>query len=250
MTQLEKILAKVSRRKLSVSQARQKLDHLPYLNLGFARLDGHRSVRRGFPEVIWGRGKTVDQLEQIARALLGRGEPLLITKLAPGAFRRLSRRVPELRYHAPAQMATALLPKRRGRGLVLIVSGGTSDIPVAEEAKITLEAMGNRVETLYDVGVAGVHRLLDHLALLKKARVLVVVAGMEGALASVTSGLVSRPVICVPTSVGYGAHFKGLAPLLSMLNSCSPGIGVVNIDNGFGAGYLAGLINRIGSSDK
>ena len=242
---VDQILRRVSRGTLKVGAARRQLDHLPYQNLGFARLDGHRLLRRGFPEVIWGKGKTLDQLESICRVYLRRLDPLLITKISPGVFRRLSQRIPSLRYHAQAQMATALprKPKIKG-GLVVVVTGGTSDMPIAEEAKVTLEAMGNRVSALYDVGVAGVHRLLDKLALIRKARVVVVVAGMEGALPSVVSGLVACPVISVPTSVGYGAHFKGLAPLLSMLNSCSPGIGVVNIDNGFGAGFLASLINR------
>jgi hypothetical protein len=222
----------------------EELRRLPFDNLGFARLDTHRRLRRGLPEIILGEGKTVAQLTRIARRLLDARELLLITRLSPGAFGELHRAVPELRYDPVARLAYhAGEGRRTPRGCVLVVTGGTSDLPVAEEAAVTLSQLGSRVLRLYDVGVAGVHRLFDQWRLLSRARVIVVVAGMEGALASVVAGLVAAPVIAVPTSVGYGASFQGLAPLLAMLNSCVPGIGVVNIDNGFGAAYLAHVIN-------
>jgi hypothetical protein len=217
----------------------------PVDNLGFARLDTHRRLRRGVPEVIFGEGKTPRQLLGIIRRLRGAKELLLITRLDPELFAFLRPSVPALRYDPVARLAYVPAPGRHRRlGLVVVLTGGTSDLPVAEEAARTLELLGSRAVRLYDVGVAGVHRLLEHWRLLRQARALVVVAGMEGALASVVAGLVAAPVIAVPTSVGYGAGFQGLAPLLTMLNSCVPGIGVVNIDNGFGGAYLAHVVNR------
>ena len=223
----------------------EKLRRLPFDNLGFARLDTHRALRRGIPEVVFGGGKTPQQLVRITRRLLQHGELVLITQLDPHVFAELHRALPRLRYHPMARLAYEP-PAQRGRlqGFAPVITGGTSDLPIAEEAALTLELLGSRTARLYDVGVAGVHRLLAQWPLLQRARVLVVIAGMEGALASVVAGLVSCPVIAVPTSVGYGASFQGLAPLLTMLNSCVPGIGVVNIDNGFGAAYLAHIINR------
>ena len=220
---------------------------------GFARLDTDRVKRRGFPEVIYAPGKTERQLKAIASKIISSGQVLLITKIRPESFAYLKEAFPDLRFNSQARMA--YLPRQKGRvrkkrpfprtkGLILVVSAGTSDMPVAEEAVVVSQVMGNRVERLYDVGVAGVHRIMDKKNLLRRAKVIVVVAGMEGALASIVSGLVSAPVIAVPTSVGYGASFKGLSALLTMLNSCSPGVAVVNIDNGFGAGYLASLINK------
>jgi hypothetical protein len=223
----------------------EALRHLPYDDLGFARLDTHRGLRRGVPEVVFCEGKTPEQLVAITRRLQRADGPVILTRLEPSLFGAIQPRLPGLSYRPAARLAY----RRRGvspslRGLVPVVTGGTSDIPIAEEAAVTLELLGSRAVRVYDVGVAGVHRLLDQWALLRRARAIVVIAGMEGALASVVAGLVSCPVVAVPTSVGYGAGFQGLAPLLAMLNSCVPGIGVVNIDNGFGAAYLAHVINH------
>jgi hypothetical protein len=220
------------------------LRDLPFQDLGFARIDHHRALRCGFPEVIYCRRKTVVQITKIAREILRHGSDLLATRAEPGVFRAIRRIAPKARWHAAAACVTVGGMAPRGTGYVLVVSAGTADIPVAEEARVTAEMLGARVRTLYDVGVAGLHRLLSHRALLMEARVVVCVAGMEGALASVIGGLVRRPVIAVPTSVGYGANFEGLATLLAMLNSCASGVTVVNIDNGFGAGTSAALIAR------
>ena len=223
----------------------EALRRLPFEHVGAARVDTHRSLRRGSPEVIFGDGKTPAQLIQIIRRLRAAGEVVLVTRLDPTVFRELEAAIPTLRYDPVARIAFHLAKTRPSRhGLVAVVTGGTSDVPVAEEAALTLELLGSRAERLYDVGVAGLHRILSHWTMLRRARAIVVVAGMEGALPSVVAGLVRAPVIAVPTSIGYGASFQGLAALLTMLNSCVPGIGVVNIDNGFGAAYLAHVINR------
>jgi len=220
------------------------LRRLPYEDLGFARLDTHRWLRRGLPEVIFCDGKTPEQIAHISRRAAKAHELLLLTRLDPAVFERVRTALPTLRYNAEARAAyQPPRSRRRLRGLVLVITGGTSDIPVAAEAALTLEVLGSRTARLYDVGVAGVHRLIGQWRLLQRARVIIVIAGMEGALPSVVAGLVRCPVIAVPTSVGYGASFQGIAPLLTMLNSCVPGIGAVNIDNGFGAAYLAHLIN-------
>ncbi len=223
-----------------------ELKRLPFDHLGDVRLDTHRRLRRGLPEVIFSIGKSPEQLVRIARRLLQARELVLITRLDPYRFEPLHAAVPQLRYDPVARLAYHVPPRRphHQRGFVVVVSGGTSDLAVSEEAARTLELLGSRAVRIYDVGVAGVHRLLGHWRTLRRAHAIIVVAGMEGALASVVAGLVSAPVIAVPTSVGYGASFQGIAPLLTMLNSCVPGIGVVNIDNGFGAGYLAHVINR------
>ncbi len=241
------LLEKVRRGRISVAQALKRLRHLPFEDLGFAKIDHHRSLRQGFPEVIMGEGKATAEIAAIARALRRRRANVLITRLSPEKMTKLKNQIRGLRYHARARAATWLEKpiRKTGRGPVLVISAGTSDIAVAEEAALTAEMMGNRVDRLYDVGVAGLHRLLDHRAKLFSASVLIVVAGMEGALPSVVGGLVDKPVIAVPTSVGYGASFNGLAALLGMLNSCAAGVTVVNIDNGFGAGFAAGLINRV-----
>jgi NCAIR mutase (PurE)-related protein len=207
-------------------------------------VDHHRSLRCGFPEVIFCRGKTVAQTARIAREILAKGSELLATRATPEVHRAIRKIDRRARWHEAARCVTVGGRAPAGRGYALVVSAGTADIPVAEEARVTAEALGARVRTLYDVGVAGLHRLLAHRSLIMDARVLVVVAGMEGALASVVGGLVRRPVIAVPTSVGYGANFEGLATLLAMLNSCASGVTVVNIDNGFGAGYSAALMTR------
>jgi NCAIR mutase (PurE)-related protein len=216
-----------------------------FCHLGFANIDIDRRARRGYSEVIYCPGKTKIQLKKIAQELIRNKQDLLLTKLERDIFIYLKKSFPQLKYNTLAKIG--YLVKRRKilkKGLVAVVSAGTSDIPVAEEAVVTLEAMGNRVIKLYDVGVAGVHRIMNNIDVLKKARIIIVVAGMEGALASLVSGLVSCPVIAVPTSCGYGANFGGLSALLTMLNSCSAGVAVVNIDNGFGAGYFASLINK------
>ena len=225
------------------------LRDLPYQDLGFAKIDHHRSIRRGFPEVVLGEGKSPEQVASIGEALLQRSDRLLVTRASPEAFSTLSRSVPDAIYDETARAIVVDRRKSRRRipGL-LVVCAGTADVPVACEAIVTAELMDCEVQRLFDVGVAGVHRLLDHLPTIHKARVIVVVAGMEGALPSVVGGLVRVPVIAVPTSVGYGASFQGLSALLAMLNSCAPGVAVVNIDNGFGAGYVAALINRATST--
>jgi NCAIR mutase (PurE)-related protein len=220
-----------------------ELRRLPFDDLGFARLDTHRRLRRGAPEIVLCEGKTAQQLRRIIQQFATSRETLLLTRLDASHYQTLRRDLPALRYHPDARIAYWLPRRQTPKGFALVVTGGTSDAPIAEEAALTLEVLGSRTHRLYDVGVAGVHRLLSQWRLLQRARVIVVIAGMEGALASVVAGLVRCPVIAVPTSIGYGASFQGIGPLLTMLNSCVPGVGVVNIDNGFGAGYLAHLIN-------
>ncbi|HEX2933234.1 MAG TPA: nickel pincer cofactor biosynthesis protein LarB [Candidatus Binatia bacterium] len=244
---LQELLEQVRRQKLTVAQAVARLGHLPFEDLGFAKVDHHRALRRGFPEVILGQGKEAKDIAAIVRAMRRRQSNILVTRLDKEKIAALKKLRTGLKFHAVARAATwAARPvKMTGRGAVLVVSAGTSDIPVAEEAAVTATIMGNRVERLFDVGVAGIHRLLDNRARLAAAAVVIVVAGMEGALPSVVAGLIDRPVIAVPTSVGYGASFNGLAALLGMLNSCAGGVTVVNIDNGFGAGFAASLINRV-----
>ncbi|PIQ87460.1 MAG: 1-(5-phosphoribosyl)-5-amino-4-imidazole-carboxylate carboxylase [Candidatus Omnitrophica bacterium CG11_big_fil_rev_8_21_14_0_20_43_6] len=215
-----------------------------FFDLGFAKVDISRKKRKGFTEVIYCPGKDRRHLKQIAKTIISSSQDLLLTKLDKSTFSFLKKSIPVLKYNPLAKIGYHLSgPKALSKGLVLVISAGTADIPIAEEAAQTLLVMGNRVEKLYDVGVAGVHRLMSNLDKLRKAQVIVVVAGMEGALASLVSGLVKAPIVAVPTSCGYGSSFSGLAALLSMLNGCSPGVSVVNIDNGFGAGYFASLIN-------
>jgi len=246
---LRKLLDAVARGDLSPDEAAQRLRHLPFEDLGFAKLDHHRAIRCGFPEVIFCQGKTVEQVVGIADRMIEQGSTVLATRAAGDVYEAVRARHPKALYHASARAIVVQgdEPCETLEGVVAVVSAGTSDQPVAEETRVTAEVMGCRVETFYDVGVAGIHRLLAHGEALAKAAVVVVVAGMEGALASVVGGLVDGPVIAVPTSVGYGASFQGLAPLLTMLNSCAAGVGVVNIDNGFGGGYLAALILRAAS---
>lgn len=216
-----------------------------FCDLGFAKIDTGRLARKGFPEVVYCPGKDKAQIKQISKLLAQKKQDLLLTRLEQPVYRYLKKYLPRLRYNKLAKLGYALQqPKAPRRGNAVVISAGTADAGVAEEAAATLEIMANNVTRLYDVGVAGIHRLMDNLEIIKKAKVIVVVAGMEGALASIVSGLVKIPVIAVPTSCGYGANFHGLSALLTMLNSCSPGITVVNIDNGFGAGYFASLINR------
>jgi NCAIR mutase (PurE)-related protein len=243
-THLRAILEEVRRGSLDVEEATARLRDLPYQDLGFARLDHHRGLRQGLPEVVFCEGKTTEQVVSIVQSLASHGGPVLATRASEAVFRAVAAVEPAAAYDALGR--TILLgdplapPPCPG---VLVLTAGTADIPVAMEAAVTAEVMGNEVQRIYDVGVAGLHRLLDLREALARAHVIVVVAGMDGALPSVVGGLVNVPVIAVPTSVGYGASYGGLAALLTMLNSCAPGIAVVNIDNGFGAGYVAGLIN-------
>jgi NCAIR mutase (PurE)-related protein len=247
---LKALLEEVAAGRLSTPEAeRVLLDALraqPFEDLGFARVDHHRALRQGFPEVVLGLGKTPAQIAAIAAEIVGRGSTLLVTRAGEDAYAAVRAQVPQAVYYAEARVVALrqgdVMP---GTGRIAVVSAGTSDLPVAEEAACTAELMGNEVERVYDVGVAGLHRLLSERARLAEARVIVVVAGMEGALPSVVSGLVSVPVIAVPTSIGYGASFGGLAALLGMLNSCASGVSVVNIDNGFGAANIASLINHL-----
>jgi NCAIR mutase (PurE)-related protein len=243
--QLRQLLEKVKSGNIDVNEALDQLKFMPYEDIGFAKLDHHRLLRRGFAEVILCKGKTADQVAGIVKRMAVCTGTVLATKANPEIFDAVRQVAPGARYH---QLAGLIVigdpPPVVVEGYILVVTAGTGDIPVAEEAVVTAETMGSRVERAYDVGVAGLHRLLDCKDKLLGANVVVAVAGMEGALASVVSGMVETPVIAVPTSVGYGASFQGLAALLGMLNTCSPGVAVVNIDNGFGAGYMAGLINR------
>jgi NCAIR mutase (PurE)-related protein len=247
---LEQLLAKVQAGRLTVERAVAQLRTLPYEDLGFASLDHHRSLRQGFPEVVLCEGKTQAQVRAIAKVLLKHHRPFLATRATRAVAALLKRLDRHVRYYEEARIVARRDLAQRLQGLVLVVTAGTSDIPVAEEARVTAEVMGSRVETLYDVGVAGIHRLLERQSRLMEARVVVVVAGMDGVLPSVVGGLVECPVVAVPTSRGYGASFGGLAALLTMLNSCAAGVGVMNIDNGFGAGCLAHRINRLGEQVK
>jgi len=244
--QIKKLFQEVKRGKLSPDEAVQKLQHLPFEDIGFAKVDHHRAVRVGMPEVIFSQGKTPTQVATIFERLSLRKNNVLATRATTQQYEETRNRVRNAEYHAGARCITLRVEKKKyGKGRIVVVSAGTSDIPVAEEAVVTAEIMGNDVEKVYDVGVAGIHRLLASRALLTKARVVIVCAGMEGALPSVVGGLVGVPVIAVPTSIGYGASFQGLAALLGMLNSCASNVSVVNIDNGFGAGYVASMINRL-----
>jgi hypothetical protein len=248
--QLEDLLEQVARGEMDVGAAQRQLIRAfrsqPFEDLGFARVDHHRPLRQGFPEVILGLGKTPAQIAAIAAEIVSRGSTLLITRATAAAYDAVREVVPGAAYYADAAVVALRQPDvTRGNGTILIVAAGTSDLSVAEEAARTADVMGNDVGRLYDVGVAGLHRLLGERATLESARVIIVVAGMEGALPSVVSGLVSAPVIAVPTSVGYGASFGGIAALLAMLNSCASGVSVVNIDNGFGAAATASLINHL-----
>jgi len=244
--EISKLMRQVRDGKVPVDDAVDRLRHMPYEDLGYAKIDHHRAIRQGFPEVILGRGKDPAQIEGIVRGMLARKHNILITRTDASVFERIKRLDRRAEFHRLSGAITITRDhKVRGRGKVLVVSAGTSDIPVAEEAMVTAQAMGNRVKSLYDVGVAGIHRLIGESRQLRDARVVIVVAGMEGALPSVVAGMVAVPVIAVPTSVGYGASFRGIAALLGMLNSCASNVAVVNIDNGFGAGYLASVINRL-----
>lgn len=243
---LKQLLENVKSGGVSVENALSELKKLPFEDLGFAKVDHHRNIRNGYPEVIYCQGKTVEQIKAIVLKLMEHGSNIMATRAGREVYEAIREVTDDAVYN---EVARIVVVKKRetavSEKIIAVVTAGTSDIPVAEEAAVTAETMGNRVERIYDVGVAGIHRLLANTDALMKANVLVVAAGMEGALASVVGGLVDKPVIAVPTSVGYGANFGGLSALLTMLNSCASGIGVVNIDNGFGAGYLAGMINKL-----
>ena len=243
---LKKLLESVAKGQVSTEDGAEKLQHMAYEDITYAHIDHHRSLRKGFPEVIFGEGKTADQIVGIMEKMMDQENIILVTRASQQKADSVLSRLPQAVYHADARMIVMELDAvpDQGRGLILIISAGTSDIPVAREAYLTAKAMGNTVDTIFDVGVAGIHRLLNHKALIEQAAVLIVVAGMEGALPSVVAGMVDRPVIAVPTSIGYGVNLGGLTALFAMLNSCSSNVAVVNIDNGFGAGYMASMINR------
>ncbi len=247
MESLNTLLRKVAQGKTSVEDAARSLVHLSFEDIDYAHIDHHRSLRKGFPEVIFGQGKTGDQIIGIMEKMVMQENVVLVTRVDDQQTDRIMSRFPEATYHQDAKMVVwkKLEIPRQGKGTILVLSAGTSDIPVAKEACLTAEVMGNHVESVFDVGVAGIHRLFDHKKMIDQASVLIVIAGMEGALPSVVAGMVSRPVIAVPTSVGYGVSLGGLTALFAMLNSCSSNVAVVNIDNGFGAGYMASMINRV-----
>lgn len=246
LERLRQLLAEVKTGTLDIEAALNRLKFFPYEDIGFAKIDHHRSLRKGFPEVVLCQGKTEEQITEIVERLLSSADIILATKASPEVFSAVQKLTPKACYHPLAKLIVIENKATKASvGSILVVTAGTADIPVAEEAAVTAEAMGNKVERLYDVGVAGLHRLLDHQKKLFAAKVIIAIAGMEGALASIISGIVDKPVIAVPTSIGYGASFQGLAALLGMLNTCAPGVAVVNIDNGFGAGYLASLINQM-----
>ncbi|HDK7166823.1 TPA: nickel pincer cofactor biosynthesis protein LarB [Clostridium botulinum] len=243
---IKKLILDIKNDKISLEEGVNILKDLPFKDLGYAKIDNHREMRVGYPEVIYCAGKTVDQIKGIIEFMLTKENNILGTRAIKEAYEEVRKICPEAEYNELAR--TIIIKKREVKskdGYIAVVTAGTSDIPVSEEAAVTAELFGNKVERIYDVGVAGIHRLFDKLELIRGARVVVVAAGMEGALASVVGGLVDKPVIAVPTSIGYGANFQGLSALLSMLNSCASGVSVVNIDNGFGAGYLASMINNL-----
>lgn len=243
---IRNILASVQKGDLSIEQAMESLKQLPYTDLGYAKVDHHRQLRRGYPEVIFCAGKTPAQVKGIVANMLPHGENILATRASIDIFHEVKSICPNAEYNELGRTITIRQKEiTPTSSYIAIVTAGTSDIPVAEEAAVTAEIFGNRIEKVFDVGVAGIHRLYDRLDILRGAKVLVVIAGMEGALPSVVGGLVDKPVIAVPTSIGYGAAFQGIAALLGMLTSCTSGIGVVNIDNGFGAAYLASMINKL-----
>ena len=249
--EISRLLRAVAAHDVSPEEALLQLRKAPFADIDYAKIDLHRGLRQGIPEIIYGAGKTAEQITGIMQTMLQNGQNrILVTRISPDTAAVIAETVP-LHYHAPGRIGmVGEMPEPSGHGRIVIATGGTSDQPVAEEAAFTAEALGNRVVRLYDVGVSGLHRLLAHLDELMSASVIIAVAGMEGALASVIGGLAACPVIAVPTSVGYGASFGGLSALLSMLNSCASGVSVVNIDNGFGAGYQASQINHIGGANE
>ena len=245
MDKIERLLKKIRAKKLGVKKAMEELKLLPYEDIGFAKIDHHRKLRKGVPEVVFCPGKKPEHIALIMSKILRYTDTVLATRASPDIFKLVQGSIPDAIYFEDAGIVAVCRGKKaRKRGRVLVVSAGSGDFRAAEEAAVVLELLGNRVDRLYDVGVAGLHRLISNKDKLSKANVIIVLAGMEGALASVVGGLTDKPVIAVPTSIGYGASFRGIAPLLTMLNCCTPGVTVVNIDNGFGAGYFAHLINK------
>ncbi len=247
---LKNLLKKVKADQIDIEQALDEINDPGYEDIGFAKIDHDRSQRRGFPEVVLCEGKTAEQVVKILKTLKKSHQNILATRAEPEFYEAVKEEIPEIRYNERGRVLVLEKDPLPRVGSIVIVSGGTSDQPVVEEARETAEIMGNKTETLNDAGVAGVHRLLNNVDYLNRAKVIIVVAGMEGALPSVVAGLVNKPVIAAPTSVGYGANLGGIAPLLTMLNSCAAGVGVVNIDNGFGAAYLANSINKLGEKQK
>ena len=244
---IRKVLASVSSGRMTVEQALEQLKRLPFEDLSYACVDHHRALRKGFPEVIFGEGKSVEQILGVMGAMVVQKDTVMITRVSAEKAEAVMAKHPKAVYHPEARMLVLVAKpiELAGQGLIMVIAAGTSDIPVAEEALLTAKTMGHRVESLYDVGVSGIHRLMQHDKLWTEASVFIVVAGMEGALPSVVGGLVDKPVIAVPSSIGYGASFGGITALLAMLNSCASNVSVVNIDNGFGAGYVAALINAL-----
>jgi NCAIR mutase (PurE)-related protein len=249
---LRQLLQSIASGRVSVDEAIARLKHFPFEDLAFAHVDHHRPLRKGFPEVIFGEGKSSQQILGIMKAMVQQGDTVMITRLSPEKAQEVIAQYPQGTYHRDGRILVhrSRPTKLAGKGLIMVISAGTSDIPVAEEAAVTAATMGHRVETLYDVGVSGIHRLVSHRELWTEATVFIVAAGMEGALPSVVGGLVDKPVIAVPTSIGYGASFGGITALLAMLNSCASNVCVVNIDNGFGAGYTAALINGLACAQE
>jgi len=243
---IKELLQQVQDGKLAVHDAVEKLKHLPSEDLGFANIDYHRELRRGYPEIIFAEGKTIPQITGILQSMMKRDNNIMITRATPEDFRAVQEIEPAAVYHEQARIISVIRKKPDSPETdIPVVTAGTSDIPVAEEAAVTAEILGNRVNRIFDVGVAGIHRLVGRIDEIKQSRVVIVIAGMEGALASILAGLIDKPIVAVPTSVGYGANLQGLTPLLAMLTSCAGGIAMVNIDNGFGAGYYASMINKI-----
>lgn len=243
---LEEILQKVHRGDLSPEEALKSLKNYPYEDLDFAKIDHHRELRKGFPEIVYGLGKTEEQIKNISKTIIKNGSNLLVTRVATEIYQNLKQEIPEVQYNSLAKaMFLKIKTPPPGNGKIAIITAGTSDIPVAEEAAVTCDILGNDIEKIYDVGVAGLHRLFGEYEKIKTSKVIITAAGMEGALPSVIAGIINIPIIAVPTSVGYGASLNGLTALFAMLNSCPGGVAVVNIDNGFGAAYLASLINHL-----
>ncbi len=243
---LLKILEELSEGKISVSEAAEKLKYFPFSDLGFARIDHHREIRTGYPEIVFCESKTIEQVRDIFKHISDTGQNVIGTRATRDHFNAVHSIAPKAIWHQEARIISNISEKPRiADSPIAVITAGTSDIPVAEEAAVTCELLGNNVTRIYDAGVAGIHRLLDQLPEIKQCRVVIVIAGMEGALASVVGGLIDKPVIAVPTSVGYGANFRGVSALLAMLTSCASGVSVVNIDNGFGAGFNASMINQL-----
>ncbi len=243
---LEKILKEVKKGNLDIGEALHRIKSFTYEDLGYAKLDYHRELRRGYPEIVYAAGKSTSQVTGIVQSMLNQDSNIIITRASKKKYEAVKKLVPEAIYYEQARIISILKKEQETRKTsIAIVTAGTSDIPVAEEAAVTAELLGNPVHRIYDVGVAGIHRLTSSLEEIRKTRIVIVIAGMEGALASIVAGLVDIPVVAVPTSVGYGANLQGISALLAMLTSCSGGIAVVNIDNGFGAGYYASMINRL-----